>query len=380
MLTTILSALAIGLMVLCAARFLIIFDVTIGSDNGFPDVVKLLASFVPHYLAFMLPLAIYWGCYAVVRALSVNSELAILQASGISLKRIFAPLIALGIIVTCINLVVVGWLEPIGRYSYRGIIYRLEQESFYLKARDGTFMKVGAKTVLISKIKDDRRRFDDIFIFGPLPPNGSSTITAESGQLVFAGRNPVLRLHDGQQLKVTDRDDFGSAQHVEFGVLDVPLDEVITRYRPRGEDEQELLLPELLSSATPLPPDTTAEAMAAEVNRKLVIIFSSLFMPVLAACCAVLNPRRRNVYQAAGVLLLIVIYHQLVEFGARLTEKDGVSPLLTLWPIFLLFGGATLLLLHTISQRPGAADELAAAIGRRLFRRPVRVFRPQAAQ
>lgn len=367
-------------MVLCAARFLIIFDVTIGSDNGFPDVAKLLASFVPHYLAFMLPLAIYWGCYSVVRGLSVNSELAILQASGISLKRIFAPLIALGIVVTSINLFVVGWLEPMGRYSYRGIIYRLEQESFYLKARDGTFMKVGPKTVLISKIKDDRRRFDDIFIFEPLAPDGSNTITAAKGQLVFTGRNPVLRLYDGQQLKIPDKEDLNSAQHVEFQVLDVPLDEVITSYRPRGEDEQELLLPELLSTATPLPPDTTPKAMSAEVNRKLVIILSTLFMPVLASCCAVLNPRRRNVYQAAGVLLLIVVYHQLVEFGSRLTEKDGVSPMFSLWPIFLLFGGATLFIFHAISQRPGSADEYAREVVLRLFRTPGRMFRSQVTQ
>ena len=96
-LATILTAIAVGLLVLLAARFLIVFDVSIGSKNGLSVAVQLLASFVPHYLAFMLPLGLYLASYSVVRSLAVNSELAILQASGISLARIFAPLAVLGI-------------------------------------------------------------------------------------------------------------------------------------------------------------------------------------------------------------------------------------------------------------------------------------------
>lgn len=340
---------------LLAARFLIVFDVSVGSNNGMAVVVRLLASFVPHYLAFMLPLGIYLGSYSVVRTLAVNSELAILQASGISLKRVFAPLIALGICFTLINLAVVGWLEPLGRYSYRGLIYKLEKESFYLKARDATFMKVGAKTVLINKIMPDRRSFDNIFIFEPMQQGGAKTITATHGELVFTGRNPVLRLYDGQQLRVYDREDADTRQHVDFRQLDMPLDDVITSYRPRGDDEQELLLPELVSAPTPA--DTTPEAMTAELNRKLVIILSSLFMPLLAASFAVLNPRRRNIYQAAGVVLTIIVYYQLVEFAARLVEKTGVSPWITLWPVFGLFAFGSLYLFHAISQRPGSVDE-----------------------
>lgn len=375
---TIVTAIAVGLLVLSAARFLIVFDVSIGSDNGLQVVMQLLASFVPHYLAFMLPLGIYLACYSVVRSLAVNSELAILQASGISLKRVFAPLIGLGVCVTLINLVVVGWLEPIGRYSYRGLIYKLEKESFYLKARDATFMKVGAQTVLINEIKDDRSSFDNIFIFEPLAQGGAETITATHGELVFTGRKPVLRLYDGQQLKIIDRDNPDSRQHLNFTLLDLPLDEVIATYRPRGDDEQELLLPELLTA--PVPDDSSAEAMSAELHRKLVIILSSLFMPILAGCFAVLNPRRRNVYQTAGVVLVVVVYYQLVELGARLVEKMDISPFVTLWPIFALFLAGTLYLFHVISQRPGSIDELASAVAGRISAVPAWVFRSQAAE
>ena len=377
-LTTILMAVAVGLLVLLAARFLIVFDISIGSKNGLSVSVKLLASFVPHYLAFMLPLALYLASYSVVRSLAVNSELAILQASGISLARIFAPLAVLGIGMTLVNLLIVGWLEPLGRYSYRGLIYKIEQESFYLKARDATFMKAGEQIVLINKIQDDRSSFENIFIFEPLDTGGSKTTTAARGELVFTGKRPVLRLYDGQQLKIVRPWDLDERQQMDFTVLNFPLDEVITAYRPRGDDEQELLLSEFLTGA--VPPGTSAEATAAEFNHKLVIILSSLFMPILGASLAVLNPRRRNVHQVAGVILLLIISHQLVEFGARLVEKTGVSPLIGIWPVFAVFFGGTLYLFHAISRRPGSLDDLMSDVVQRIFDVPVRLFRLRAAE
>jgi len=363
----------IGLLVLTVARFLLIFDVTLGSNDGISVIARLLASFVPHYLAFMLPFATYWGCYSLIRGMAVNYELAMLQASGISLRRIVAPLIVLGICVTGINLAVVGWLEPLGRYSYRGLIYTLEKESFYLKAREGTFMKVGSKTVLINDIRSDRRSFDPIFIFEPLGERGTKTIIANRGELIFSERNSVLRLFDGHQLKITDREDANSAERLDFTVLDLPLNAAITTFRARGDDEQELLLPELLS-ARQLPADTTPGAMSAELNRKLVIVLTSLFMPMLAASLAVINPRRKNIYQAPVVLLIIVVYHQYVEFGARLVERNGFHPYIAIWPVFVALGAASLFLFHIVSQRPGTLDEYVSEIGATLAALPARLF------
>jgi len=68
-------------------------------------------------------------------------------------------------------------------------------------------MKVGSKTVLINDIRSDRRSFDPIFIFEPLGERGTKTIMANKGELIFSERKLVLRLFDGHQLKITDRED-----------------------------------------------------------------------------------------------------------------------------------------------------------------------------
>ena len=70
----IVATIIIGLLVLSIARFLIIFDLVLGNDQGLLIVAKALAAFIPHYLAFMLPLALYWGSYTVARQITVGSE------------------------------------------------------------------------------------------------------------------------------------------------------------------------------------------------------------------------------------------------------------------------------------------------------------------
>ena len=88
-LVPIVATILIGLLVLSAARFLIIFDLVLGNDQGLLIVARMLGAFIPHYLAFMLPLAIYWGSYTTVRQLTVRSEVNILQAAGSSIARSF---------------------------------------------------------------------------------------------------------------------------------------------------------------------------------------------------------------------------------------------------------------------------------------------------
>ena len=95
----------------------------------------------------------------MARQLTVGSEVNILQATGSSIARIFSVLLVLGVVFACLNVAVVGWLQPLGRYSYRALTYHLENADFYLRVRDGTFMKVGTRTIFVEKINPDRRSF-----------------------------------------------------------------------------------------------------------------------------------------------------------------------------------------------------------------------------
>ena len=359
------ATMLIGLLVLSAARFLIIFDLVLGNDQGLLIVARMLAAFVPHYLAFMLPLAIYWGSYTVVRQLTVGSEVNILQATGSSIARIFSVLLVLGVVFACLNVVVVGWLQPLGRYSYRALSYHLENADFYLRVRDGTFMKVGPRTIFVEKINPDRRSFSKIMIFEPLDKGGSVSMLAPRGAITKLGDQLSLRLYDGERLLIENADEPDNVQMMDFKVVDVPVGNSVAPFRLRGDDEQELLLPELFEQKTPLA-DADAVDISEALHKRLVIALSCLFLPMLAVVLGVQSSRKRNLYQSVFALLIVVVYHQLVEFSGDFGRSIAVGPAVMLWTVYGAFFVTSTVLFYKTSTGIGSlSDRLAMRLGNR---------------
>lgn len=374
------ATIVIGLLVLSAARFLIIFDLVLGNDQGLLIVARLLGAFVPHYLAFMLPLAVYWGSYTTVRQLTVGSEVNILQATGSSIARTFSMLIVLGVIFACLNVAVVGWLQPLGRYAYRSLTYHLENSDFYLRVRDATFMNIGNRTVFVEEINPDRHSFQKIVIFEPLDKGGTMTIVAPRGQVLKSDERLSLRLFEGQRLLVEDGTDPDNVQMMNFDVLDVPVGGATAPFRARGDDEQELLLPELLAQDTPIA-DATVQDLSMATHKKLVIALSCLFLPMLAVALGVQSARKRNLYQSVFALLIIIVYHQLVEFAGDFGKRIALGPAVLLWAVFGVFFVTSLVLFYKTTTGVGPLpDRIASALDRLRLRLDVSAWRRERPQ
>lgn len=352
----ILATIVIGLLVLSAARFLIIFDLVLGNDQGLLIVARMLGAFVPHYLAFMLPLSLYWGAYLTARQLTVGSEVNILQATGSSIGRSFTSLIVLGVVFALLNVAVVGWLQPIGRYSYRALTYHLEKSDFYLRIREGTFMNIDKRTVFVQEINRDRHSFQKIVIFEPLANGGNVTIMAPRGSIIKADNRLTMRLFDGERITVADPADPDNVQMMDFDMLDMPIGSASVSFRPRGDDEQELLLPELMAQTSPIA-DADVVDLSMALHKKLVIAMSCLFLPMLAVVLGVQSSRKRNLYQSIIALLVIIVYHQLVEFAGDYGKRSDLGPALWLWSLYAVFFVITLVLFYKTTTGIGTLTD-----------------------
>lgn len=363
-LVPILATIGIGLLVLSAARFLIIFDLVLGNDQGLLIVARMLGAFIPHYLAFMLPLSLYWGSYLAARQLTVGSELNILQATGSSIARSFGSLIVLGVVFSCLAVFVVGWMQPVGRYSYRALIHTIQKSDFYLRVRESTFMNINNRTIYVQEINQDRHSFRKIMIYEPLADGGSTSIYAPRGNISKLDDRLNLRLYDGQRVVMPASNDPDNVQTMNFGMLDIPLGNVAVEFRPRGEDEQELLLPELITQNVPIG-DADMVDLSMALHKRLVIALSCLFLPMLAIVLGVQSSRKKNLYQSIIALLIIIIYHQLIEFMGDYGKRSELGPAVTLWSLYGVFFGTSLLLFYKTSTGIGPiSDRIASRIDR----------------
>ena len=123
----------------------------------------------------------------------------------------------------------------------------------------------------------------------------------------------------------------------------MPLSQVNRKLtRPRGDDERELTLPELVSQRTSPPKGATVDSMTAELHKRLVSIASLIVLPMLALPFSLGRRRNLRAYRFGVALGILIAYYEVTQQGAVMTQSYGYSPYLTLWLPFaalLVFSG-----------------------------------------
>jgi lipopolysaccharide export system permease protein len=338
------GALVIGLLMLLADRMVRLLDTTLGKKNSFGVVFEMLAYLVPHYLGTALPAALFLGLLLGFGKMSTNSETDAFMASGIGLHRLARPVIMLGVLMSAISIFIMGWVQPHARYAYRSVVFDVQNVDVFYLAEEGVFMQADNRTFIIDKLDRGKSAFDHAFIFQDRGAEGSETVTAARGSLIEnpGGQRPTLHLEEGHRLtfpappQVTGTVPV-NGEATDFALADTPLGKLSKDlFRPRGEDERELTLPELFQRLNDPPPKASREEVTSELSERLVTAVSILILPFLAIPFAVGSRRSQRGTRTGFALVLIVLYNEIIQQGAGAANK-GASPLLVLWlPCFLL--------------------------------------------
>ncbi len=340
------GAMAIGLLMLLADRMVRLLDTTLGKKNSFGVVFEMLAYLVPHYLGTAIPAALFLGLLLGFSKMSANSETDAFMASGTGLNRLARPVILLGAFFSALSLLITGWLQPHARYAYRSVVFDVQNVDVFYLAEEGVFMQAGNRTFIIDKLDRGKSAFERAFIFQDKGGDGSETVTSSRGSLLDgeAGRRPVLHLEDGHRLTLGQRPDPNapatpSAEVTAFALADTPLGKLSKDiFRPRGEDERELTLPELVAHLNAPPPKATLTEVSSELNERLVNAVSILILPFLAIPFAVGSRRSQRAFRLGFALVLIVSYNELIQQGAGAANRGDVSPYVSMWLPCLLLG------------------------------------------
>jgi lipopolysaccharide export system permease protein len=335
---------------LLAERLVRLLDVTLGKKNSFGVVFELLAYLVPHYLGTAVPAALFLGLLFGFNQLSKNHEIDGMMAAGIGLHRLLRPALALAAVFSIASLVGFGWIQPQTRYAYRSVLFNVANvDAFYL-AEEGVFMQSGGRTFILDELDRSNNSFQRIFVFDYKGPGGSETLTASSGKLITVPgeTRPILRLNDGHRLLVDRWPTLSTggpatpASVAQFQQTDTPLGKVSKDlFRPRGQDEREMTLPEIYNAMDNPPPSTTSNAMRSEFHRRIINVIAMLILPILAIPFAVGRARSPRAYRMAFALVLLVAFHEIIEQGALTAKLGTLSPWVSMWlPMALLTGFA----------------------------------------
>jgi lipopolysaccharide export system permease protein len=352
-----LAVFAIAASLLVLDKMLKLFDFVATEGGPVSIVFKMLANLLPEYASLAIPLGLMLGILFAFRKLATSSELDVMRAVGLSYTRLLRVPYIFAIGLAALNLLIVGYLQPLSRYYYEQLNFELRSGALGASIKVGEFTSLQDRTALrIESSRDEGRRLEGIFARVADSKGQTLAISAREGRFFANKENPdtiILRLTDGQI--VQDGPGISSPRVLTFASHDLPIDlPKMEQFRQRGSADREYLLPELLQIGWN---DKYSEAVRneskASLNYRLVEVVMMFLLPLLAVALAV--PPKRST-SALGVFLSIVMvtaYHKVNQYGQDVATLGKVDPTLALWGPFAVFAALILWMYWQIAYVPG---------------------------
>ncbi len=351
-----LGTLVLSAMLLVLEKMVRLVDF-VATEGGPVSVVwRMLANLIPEYLSLGIPIGLTLGILLAFRRLALSSEIDVLRAVGLGYGQLLKAPFAYAIALAILNLVIVGYVQPLSRYAYEGLRFELRSGALGASIKVGEFTNLGQRlTLRVEASSDGGRQLTGIFAHARAANGQTMSANARRGQFLATGDPDtiVLRLTDG--MLVHDGPSFATPRVLTFTSHDLPIDlPKIEAFRRRGGADRELTIPELVrvGSDTNAPLATRLESRA-NFHFRLVEVVAMLVLPLLAIALAV--PPKRST-SALGVFLAIVILvtqHKINEYAEGFGALGSIDPIIALWLPFAGFVGLSFWMFYTLAYIPG---------------------------
>lgn len=203
--------LATIMFVLVMDLLLQVINLILGRGVGVLVVLELFGLNAAWMVALAVPMAILIATLMAFGRLSADNEISALRASGISVYRLGAPVLAVALIVAGLLVVFNDRVLPDSNLRARNLNYAIQRKkpALALKNLEGVFITdIPGYRILIEHVDERRARITGVNIYqlqdGRLPVH----VLADRGTLAFSedGDRLILTLYDGEIYQIDESD------------------------------------------------------------------------------------------------------------------------------------------------------------------------------
>lgn len=253
--------------------------------------LTLTVLLLPSVLGIIFPIALFAAVVYTYHRLISDSEIVVLRASGMSNLRLTTPAFALAMLVTVAMFAVNLYFMPAGFRLFKDMQYEIRHSVASVLLQEGVFNAPVEGLTVFVRDRSANGDLSGIMVHDSRDPLESSTIMAESGQLIRTADGPRFILLNGSRQQIDAEDGQLSMLYFDSYAFDFGADSEFSPVRFR--EAKERFLHELLWSDDVVE-ERHRNEFAAEANRRLVSPLFALITALIGAACLLVGEFNRR--------------------------------------------------------------------------------------
>ena len=336
-LRTLLATCLVLMLIFVANQFIHYLNDAASGKVTLRAVVLVSALQVPILFSYILPMSLFFALLFTLGRLSVDHELVVLYACGVSRAQLLRQLCLIALIVSVVDGVLMLGLEP-RLFGYRSeIVQQAVEQATLEKVLPGRFQALGTQgqVMYVGSGKPESHQFNDVFLAIRANQDDQADQVNSRWQ-VLSSQNVVEKqlgklgsffvFNHGYRYNGTPgENDYEVMQFQEYwSRLPVPVISLAGRYSA-------------MPTATLWQNYSNDRYAAAEWQWRFVNVLACLIFTLIALPLGEINPRQGKFARLLPGILLYVVYANLMFAGKSWIQTGKISPTLGLWWIPGLF-------------------------------------------
>lgn len=293
---------------------------------------QLLAYKLPAIMVITFPVSTLFGTLLGLGRLSKDRELQAMQLAGMSLTRLFVPVLIFGLVMAGAAFLTNEFFAPWANHRANNLIRRAAFGEAFPQVREQIFFRgPDNRFFYIERVDDQQRTLHNVMVYevaGPLP----RLITARSAhwdEQVWHLANGVIREFDEE----------GFVRYeARFATMDILVKLEGGMFFAGQKTPDEMTAKELRQYLALFGQGGAATRFAVEFHRKFAIPLASAVFALVAAPLSVYAAHGGRFPGVAMSIVLLFIYYAVMSVARALGATGGLPPMLAAWLPNLLFG------------------------------------------
>ena len=341
-------------------------------------VLQLLAFMMPSFLAHTLPMALLVAVLLAGGRLAGDLEIIAFKAAGVSVLRLFRPIVLCAVLVMSVTGLLTLVLNPLANEEFQRQLFRILQSRAITGLQERVFTATfGDVIIYVEEVSASQVALRGLLVSDERDPKISRIITAREGRLLTdeANRRITLRLINGAvneadilpaappPLPGVEQSPTGGAaapsryRYTNFAIYDMSLsfDTPLRTAARMEKPERDLRLGALLARIEELAADRHGRVpYEVELHKRFAFPVAALVFALVAFPLAVRSHRGGRSIALAASLVILVSYYMVMTLLEGFALRERMPAWVAIWAPNMVFAtiGATLLVVTAREWRP----------------------------